>query len=210
MKKNQKIQWLFALLLLCGNILFAQTAKDVFNSSSIPITYLGIDFSQSKLIGDPGAYAAEIRDKYYQGINGVVVNEPKKYDFMKAFEREVPSDLSFVEDKNAKADAAKILSSNSADFSRFTPATIDEIVRSYSFSGKKGVGLLFIMESMSKTLQQAAVYVTLVNMETRKVIFTDRVIGKAGGFGFRNYWAKSIDGVLNEIQKSKLKEWKMK
>jgi hypothetical protein len=31
---------------------------------------------------------------------------------------------------------------------------------------------------------------------------------KAAGFGFRNYWAKTVYEVLDDIKKSKYKEWK--
>jgi hypothetical protein len=34
--------------------------------------------------------------------------------------------------------------------------------------------------------------------------------GKAGGFGYKNYWAKSVFEVLEDIEKKKYKEWKNK
>jgi hypothetical protein len=34
-------------------------------------------------------------------------------------------------------------------------------------------------------------------MDTKTVLFTKRYRGKSGGFGFRNYWAKSIRDILS-------------
>lgn len=210
MKRSHKGS-LFVLLLFLSGITqssFAQKAKDIFNSSETPITYLGIDFSRAKLIGDAGADAIDIRNKWFASINDVVVNEPKKYNLQKALEKSsIASDLSFVMEKNAKADVAKLLSSNSSDDSRFTKATIDEIVRGYSFGGKKGVGMMFVMETMNKTASNGSMYVTFIDMGSRKVLYTERMTGKAGGFGFRNYWVKPVYEVIEQIDKSKYKEW---
>jgi hypothetical protein len=207
-----KKQFRFLAMLLLGMITlpnFAQTAREIFNSSEVPITYLGLDFTQAKLIGDPATVPMDVRDRHFYGINGVVIAEPKKYDFRKAFEKsEVTPDLSFVEPKNSKVDAAQIASMSQADFNRFTPATIDQIVKGYNFGGKKGVGLLFVVEALNKTVEQAAIYVTFLDMATSKVIFTERITGKPGGFGFRNYWARSVANILEDIQKYRLKNWK--
>lgn len=210
MKRTQKSSLLVLLLLLGGfaQSAFAQKAKDIFNSSETPITYLGIDFTRAKLIGDAGADAIEIRNKWFASINDVVVNEPKKYNLQKALEKSsISSDLSFVMEKNSKADVAKLLSSNSNDDSRFTKETIDEIVKGYNFGGKKGVGMMFIMESMNKSASNGSMYVTFIDMGSRKVLYTERMTGKAGGFGFRNYWVKPVYEVIEKIDKSKYKEW---
>jgi hypothetical protein len=119
----------------------------------------------------------------------------------------IASDLSFVMEKNAKADVAKLLSSSSADDNRFSKSTIEDIVKGYNFGGKKGVGMMFIMESMNKTASQGSMYVTFIDMGSRKVLYTERMSGKAGGFGFRNYWVKPVYEVIEKIDKTKYKEW---
>jgi len=40
------------------------------------------------------------------------------------------------------------------------------------------------------------------------VLLTERFTEKASGFGFRNYWAKTIWNALEDIRKGKYKEWK--
>ena len=211
MKHVFSSKWLFAAMLLFIGTqpASAQTLKEFFNSSEVPLTYLGVDFTQAKVFNDIAANAMDIRDRQFAAINQVIINEPKKYDFQKAFSKStVTNDISFVNAKNAKIDAEKIIEANSADEMRFKKATIESIVKGYNFKGKKGIGLMFIMESMNKASAQASMYVTLVDLASGKVLLTERMTAKAAGFGFRNYWAKTIAEVLKDIQKSEYKEWK--
>ena len=187
---------------------FSQTAKEAFSGG--PITYLGIDFTQARLINDAGASGTDLKEKHFPGINQVVVNEPKKYDLEKALKTTVTSDISVTEKANATIDADKIKSSSSADESRLTAADIQNTVNQYDLAGKKGVGLVFVIEGLNKAGAKGSMYVTFIDMATKKVLFTERMVGKAGGFGYRNYWAKSVYEVIEDIQKSKYKEWKSK
>jgi len=82
------------------------------------------------------------------------------------------------------------------------------MVKGYNISGKKGVGVVFIMESMSKTAERSSMYITFINMSNGKVIHTERLEEKVGGFGLRNYYAKSIYEALKDIEKTKYKDWK--
>jgi hypothetical protein len=211
MKQVLSLKWLLAIVFLLAGTqpLSAQTLKEFFNSSEVPLTYLGVDFTQAKVFNDIAANAMDIRDRQFAAINQVIVNEPKKYDFQKALSKSnVTNDISFVNAKNAKIDAEKIIESNSADEVRFTKATIESIVKGYKFAGKKGIGLMFIMESMNKASAQASMYVTFIDIASGKVLLTERMTAKAAGFGFRNYWAKTVYEVLDDIKKSKYKEWK--
>lgn len=188
---------------------FSQTAKGIFNSGT-PITYLGVDFTQARLINDAGASATDLKEKHFPGINQVVINEPKKYDLEKTFKTTVTSDISVTEKVNATLDADKIKSSSSSDENRLTAADIQNAVNQYDLTGKKGVGVVFIMEGLNKAGAKGSMYVTFIDMATKKVLLTERMVGKAGGFGYKNYWAKSVYEVLEDIKKSKYKEWQTK
>jgi hypothetical protein len=206
-KNSLRAYLLFLLSLITGD-LFAQTAKDIFSSSETPVTYLGVDFSKAKLIGDAGADAYAIKTRIFSSINQVIVNEPKNYDFNKALQKtNVVSDISVTEAQNAKVQEDSIKSFNAADFSRFNAATIDKMVKDYHYNGKTGIGMVFVVEAMSKTQEKAAVWVTFVNMANGKVLLTERMLGKAGGIGFRNYWVNPFQEIIKDIQKNKYKQW---
>ncbi len=212
MKLKTKIGILTALLVAAFNTTFSQTLKDVFNNSESPIVYLGIDFSKAKLMtaGNPD----EIRNRLYTSINYLVITEPKKYDLAGAFHKGiVNNDISVTNAKNEKANINEILSSNSADFNRFKESDISAMVKELDLKGKEGVGLVFIVEAMRKIDKKAdeSIWVTFVDMKTKKVLLTERIESKvSGGIGFRNYWASGIKNVIETIEKSKYKEWKAK
>ena len=64
------------------------------------------------------------------------------------------------------------------------------------------------MEGMNKIDGKASMYVTIMDMASKKVLFTKRMIGKVMGFGFRNYWASSIYQVLKQIDKKDYSNWR--
>lgn len=215
MKRTQKTGWLFALLFMAGSTnSFAQTIKDFFNDNATALTYLGIDYTKNKLINDPGGNTADIKGRLYASMNDVVVNEmPKNYDFAGAFDRSgaVNADIAAVTARNEKINASDIASSNTGDFSRLTEADIAAEVKTLGIN-KSGIGLVFIMEGMKKEEKKSygAVWVTLIDMKTKKVLMTERLEQEAAGFGFRNFWVSIIKKSLTEINKKKYSAWKSK
>jgi len=203
---------LIGIISIQSTLSFSQTAKDVFNNSETPLTYLGIDFTKARLIGDATANETEIRDRQFAGINDVVVNEPKRYDIKGAFHKSnIEHDLALVNKRNVKVNTEAIKSTSDGDFSRLKEADITNLVKGFDFDNKKGVGILLVMEGMSKTEKAASIWVTLVDMKTKKVLMTERMESKvAAGFSFRNYWASSIRNLLETIEKRKYKEWKQR
>lgn len=202
----------FTLVFVClsaGNS-HAQTLKEFFSNESTPLTYLGVDFSATKIEGE-AATAAEIINKF-EPINSVIITESKKYDVAGSFKRtSVSNYLDAVQKLNEGVNPTTLKTSNVADLEKgLTPADIDKHVKKYDLHGQKGIGLVFIMDGMSKTNKEAYVYATLIDLSTKKVLLTERFTGKAQGFGFRNYWAYTIYKVLNSIDKGKYKEWKNK
>lgn len=208
--KHKLAVLLFSLFALSGAA-SAQTLKDVFSNSTTSVLYLGIDFTKFKVIDEPNANASDIRDRQYAGINDLVINEAKKYDIKSALHRDnLEHDISMARERNSKANTESIVSTNSADFHRFKDSDVEGIVKSFSFGGKKGIGLLFVAEAMSKSDKAIAIWVTFVDMGSKKVLMTERLEGKLAGFGFRNYVGGGIKSVIDQIEKKKYKEWKEK
>ncbi len=214
MKRTQRFNLLLIVLFFLGSSSssFSQTLKSVFTDSEVPLTYLGIDFTKNHLldIGNPD----DIRNRIYGSINELIVNEPKKFDIAGAFSKSnVPHDFGAVTKNNAKININDILSTNSADFNRLKEADINGVVKALDISGKTGIGLLFVMEAMRKVDKKgdAAIWVTLIDMKSKKVLMTQRVESETkGGFGFRNYWASTIKNLIDDIDKKLYKEWKSK
>jgi len=175
------------------------------------LTYLGIDFTNARVINVPDANSFDIRNKWYSSINDLVVNEPKKFDIAGAFHKSnVGSNLSAVRAKNEKINAEEIVSSNTDDFYRLKEADIAATVKALNIEKKTGIGLLFVMEGMKKMDKRgvASMWVVLVDMQSKKVLMTERFESKASGIGNRNYWASTIKETLDEIERKRYKGWK--
>lgn len=202
----------FIFMVVLANPASSQTLKDFFNSDATTALYLGIDFTKAKLIDDPKSEATEIRDRQFDGINLLVVTETKKFDLNAAFHKtNIDHDLGSVNKRNEKADAAQLMSTNTGDFHRLKEDDINSLVKGFDFGDKKGIGILFVMEAMSKSGKAAAIWVTFVDMKAKKVLLTERLEEKVGmAIGFRNTWASAIKKLLDEIEGDKYKEWKKK
>ena len=214
MKRILKTNWLILISIFCCNAqsLTAQGIKDVFTSSETSILYLGIDYTQARLIGGTPGTGTQVRD-LYPAINNVVINEPKKYDLQGAFHKSlINSSLGIVTKRNKEINGEDILSAESSDYNRLKEEDINNLVKGIDFEKKKGIGLLFIVEAMKKVDKDgvSSIWVTLVDMGANKVLMTERMEGTGGGIGFRNFWASTIFNVIETIDKKKYKEWKKK
>lgn len=206
---------LTSIFVISTSISFAQnTAQDFLSGDEI--VWYGLDFSKAKFIGafDQGAGAApitgyELKTKYIPAWNALIVNESAKYDLKRTFKKtSVFNDLSIVEKINSTIEADNIMSYNDYKFDD-VDKTINSIVNGYAVGEKKqGIGVVFIVESFNKGQQQGTIYVTIFDIKTKKVLIKEKIIGKAGGIGMRNYWAKSILSVMIQVEKTFYKQWK--
>lgn len=183
----------------------AQTRADIFDKS-ISVTWLGIDFTQVNFIGtaaqwqDAGAIDSEqLREKYFVAWNELFVTEKDKYNILEyAHKKNVNYEIEVVASANSKSDRDYFVD-DAGQYRHLDENKISELVSNYNFKGHIGLGLLFFVEGMHKEAKKASVWVVYVNMKDKKVLLAERVDGKPGGFGFRNYWAKSFFNTLREI-----------
>lgn len=200
---------LFSLLfwMLLTSISFAQTKEDIFRKET-PITWLGIDFSEARYIGDPGTVDGYEMKVLFDKINQLILAEPDKYNLRKSFYKSyVTPNLSVVNAVNSKIDESKLLSNDNNDITRINADMVQLMVNRYKFENINGIAVVFIMESMNKNTSHASMWVAFVNTSNNKVLLTSRLVGKSGGFGFRNHWAGSVLKVLELIRAKQYKAW---
>lgn len=211
----KKIQ--IAFLLILGFFQSAtsdgQSRSDVFKSS-VPLTWLGVDFSELRFIGPAAGWGTEstkspteMRDTYYHLWNDYIEKEPKNYKLEEATGRkQLDRATEVVRKINATANKKEIFSESSSDDKHLDEQDIQRMVKQYDCGKRTGIGFVLIAESMNKPLEQATYWVTFIDMKSKNVLFTRRVFGEAGGFGFRNYWLGSIKSVLKGMKKE-FKRW---
>ena len=183
--------------------------SDIFSVSEI--TCYGLDFTHIKLIGPEGfTNPAQIQDIYFREINNLFNYEPDKYDLRKTFSKKVVNiDLEMIHDRNRDIDPDQLVL-ESGEVYNLDQELVAKLVGDYDLIDSKGIGVVFVMESFNKDQDMGYMWVTFFDIGTREILLTDKMRGKSGGFGWRNYWAKSVYNVLKEIEKSRYKTWSRK
>ena len=200
-----------ALLILISSTAFAQTKSDVFKED-VPVTWLGLDFTSTKLIGDREKFGSESDLRHLlDAWNDLIVKEPDKYDIAKAIDRKkVENVIEVTKEHNAELDVMSMFSDDVKDYIHVKVSDVGGIVSGYDFKGKSGIGLMFVVESFNKLNEEGSIWVTFVNMESKEVLFTERLVNKPGGFGMRNFWAGCVYGVITKMQKKEFEMWRKK
>ena len=188
-----------------------QDKGDVFNPST-EITWLWLDFSGAKFIGDRERLGSEsdIR-RLIDAINELMIKEADKYNVAAALQKkQVANAIEVTTEHNAELDVLAMISPEGKDHIHLNPSEVEGIISSYDFKGKSGIGLMFNVESLNKLIEEGSFWVTFVNMGSKEVLFTERVTSPPSGFGMRNFWAGSVNGVIAKIKKKEFENWRKK
>ena len=210
MKPMQFVQSFLMLMIMTGlsGPLTAQSLQAFLNSKDKKATWLGVDYSELRIFGDSEADAQKIKDDYLGAINDLVINEPDKYFVAKAFQvAKLDYDISAITKVNKMINADSLITLKSGDLGRLTAESVQQKVNAYDMAGQTGYGILFFVDVFNKSKSEASMYVTVIDMGSKKVLLAKRMSGEAGGFGFRNYWARTVYEVLKTIDKSEYKKW---
>lgn len=191
---------------------FSQTVKDIFNPST-QITWLGIDYSHTKIVGKMAQFggkipvtALELRDRFFPEWNQLFVDESDKYSISKMiYNKNIVTDIQMVTTLNAAypLDTMEVKSSP-----YYTPDYIASLVSNYPLENKSGIGLIFITECMDKPYAAAYYHVVFFNMATKEVLLHERIQGMVIGTGLRNYWAGSFFNVMEDVRELRFAKWK--
>lgn len=210
MNLQKRFLFLFVLLTSFG-VVSAQTKSDVFNKDT-EITWLGLDFSHAKLLGDREKFGSESDLRHLMTAwNELILNEPEKYNVAKAVGRsKVTNAIDVTGDRNGEVDVQAMFTDDQKDYLHIQPSEIEGIVSSFDFKGKTGIGLVFIVETFSKPNEEGSMFVTFVNMGSKELLFSERLTAEPKGFGMRNFWAGCVFGVLTKMQKKEFENWRKK
>lgn len=202
---------LVCILMLSSVAAWAQTKSDVFNPAA-QITWLGLDFSGAKFIGDRERLGSESDIRHLlDALNNLLVKEYDKYNVAAALKRKsVEISVNVTKDHNAELDILSLIAANANEHIHLNPDLVEEIVKDYDFKGKSGIGLMFNVESLNKIMEEGSFWITFVNMETKEVLFSERLTAPPSGFGMRNFWAGAVNGVLAKMKKKEFDNWKSK
>jgi hypothetical protein len=188
--------------------LIAQDMSEVFQTKSA--TWFGFDYSEAYFIGTDGfTEPDEIKNRFFNSWNELVENEYDKYNIGRYFRKEsIDFSLDIVTSRNKEVDIYNRITNDSKKANLLDDKKVQEIINEYNFTDEQqGLGIVFIVESYSKTIVTGNYFVTLFDIDSKKVLLTERISGKAKGFGMRNYWAHSYYKVMKNIDKYQYKSW---
>jgi len=197
---------LFAILTLGISAFAADKTKNVFATTD-KVIWVGLDYSQARLIG-PSEFANP--EGIFPGMldawNNLVLQE--RLSFMeKDLGKTIVTDIAGIMAVNKSATARQIVNSPGAsDTIRDSHITTDAIaksVRGYKLENKSGVAVVFIVDRLIKLDKkgEGAVYVVAFDISTRAVLSSERITGRATGFGFRNFWFRIIKDAEKGLKK---------
>lgn len=195
-------------LLLFVNIVFAQKVQDLFTASDTKVTWLGIDFSNVKLIGDfEGKNPIEIKERFFPAWNRLILDEREKYDIRGMLRKEkLGYNLDMISSINAKAPAEEL---EVYDAVTYEKADIQKFVSKYKPEDKSGIGIVFVAEALNKSANEGWFHVVAINLSNNQILMHERMNGKPKGFGLRNYWAGAVYNIIKEIKETKYNQWKL-
>jgi hypothetical protein len=202
-------------LFLLATLVYGVFAAGVFAAEKNPllaasqIVWAGLDYSQTRLIGAPNAFKdpGTTFVEQFESWNSLFLKERIRL-VQKETGKDVVVDIDAVTTANKHPDSTQSISSPGADdtisSSHLTAAKIAEIVKAYDLKEKNGLAVVFIVDRFVKVGKkgEGAVYVVAFDLATREVAFSERVVGKANGNTFRNYWfhvIKYAEKALKEL-----------
>ena len=203
----KKLFCLFLGLVLSVSVLASDSApsKKHPELKAKTVVWVGLDYSLVRMYGQKGFNEEEKIFPYYPNAwNDLFVSERIKV-VEKLLKKSVIVDIEGVNKENKKATSAQIIKEDGSfiNDTHIQTEDIEKLVKSYELSEKEGLGLVFVVDRLVKPEKKGSIYIVFFDIEKRTVIVCDRYIGKAGGFGFRNYWF----GVVKQVDK-KLKKYK--
>ena len=183
-----------------------------FLSGELRVAFLGIDLSEAKFIGDeidwPGV-------DFIKSINPAW-NNLLAYDLRKY--RILPRALRLKSESVEYYHNICTIHNNELTFKdAIVPVWQSEglnddkiqlTLNTYDFAGLTGVGLMILIESFDAKNKIGRMTFTFLDLDTHKIIYSEKMSGFPGGTGPRKYWVETVHDVISQVQEIKYKEWK--
>ena len=184
---------LSVLIFVLGSFTLSFSQDKAKVSGLTDVVWYGVDFTAAKftLVAENPAI---IVNQYLNSINTLIITEVEKYNIQKFFnKKEVINSIDMVNENNSKIDPSTLVITNDYNLE---PEKVNDIIKKYDVKEKSGTGLVFIAENLNKTSQTGSYYVCFFDIATKEIIDSRKMVGKAVGIGFRNYWAGSVYSIM--------------
>jgi hypothetical protein len=171
------------------------------------VIWAGLDYSLVRMYGTQDFQQPEnIFPQMLNTWNSLFLTElvfHKSERLQQATGKTVKAEIEGITARNQLAKADQVIRQDGVycGATHIQDADIAAAIRSYPLTSTSGLGLVFIVDRLVKAEQKGAVYLVYFDVAKREVVSQQRVIVKAGGFGFRNYWFRVVKDALPELKK---------
>lgn len=194
MKKNL----LFILLSLFAYS--AVNSQSTLNTNEF--TWFGIDYTQCYYLGPIDFPSVSDLEAKIKAWNDLVIHEREKYIDKTLNGKKVSFAIDAVTARNETINVKSRLTEDKSKIKHLNNDQIPGIIAGYEIDESlTGTGLVLIAESYDRLGVQGNYYVVFFDIATKKIFSSERMSGKSGGIGLRNYWATSYYNVLKNIGK---------
>jgi len=170
------------------------------------IVYAGIDFTFTKFRGRDFEKPYEIKSEYFKSWNDVVVDEPRKYDISRYFDkRDVIYDISNTMLRNSFRNVSSLCTKSRPQ--HISKSAVQKELFNISLKKSRGIGLLFVVEYFDNDENEASMWVTIFDIASKKIIIAERMTGRPSGNGVRNYWVNTVYDVMEKVN-DRYDNWK--
>jgi hypothetical protein len=206
--KKTCLTLLFSFIMLNA---FSQEKMNELFKNNVKLIFMGYDLSQARFIGTDGfSDPAAVKDKFLAAWNNTFVAEYEKFSLQKAFKLtndKYETNVDVVQDINSKINVHEKVINGSYSIGE---DDVKKAVSHYKSKEKDAIGLVYVVESFNKTLEKAVLWVTFVDLSNNKMLYTEKIEEKAGGFGLKNYWIAPATKLKKDIEGKYYKTWKNK
>ena len=205
----KKLLTVLSFLFITAEFTVSQDLKQVLLDRYYPIDFIGLDFSEVKLIGVSSDYASayELTGRFFSEWNEMFYSQPEKFDvgtFLR--KHRVHYSTENMISVNDKVDANELISRRPTK--EFTKVKLQEIINNYNFEFENEVAMVFVINSLDKPRKQTKLNVVFFNTNSKNILFSTQIVTEPAGGGFRNYWIGSIYYALKELKNNEYKKWK--
>jgi hypothetical protein len=191
--------------ILTALTLLGVSAPRAVDAQENGLAWCGLDYSKVKMIGTADFnQPSQIFPGMLVAWNHLFLKEmlPK----LESMAKSVKTDVTAVHDANEKANEKQIEREDGTREEKVVPthlteSDISKMVRAYKLKEDQGLGLVFIMDRLVKLQETGCMHVVFFDIASRKVIRSQRMCEKAGGFGFRNYWFNPVKEAVKKLPK---------
>lgn len=189
---------LLLIVLLLSTLCHAQQADKWEQVKSV--NFYGVDYSLVKTFGVTES-TADLVNAFLR-INELFQSEADKYAVAKWIPKPVSKfAIEVANEVNSHIGAESLSVSDTKH--ELTEEQVTAAVRNLPVKETEGTGMVVLAKMLNKPAQRGYYKVVFFDIASRRILLEGDTEGKVGGFGLRNYWARSIYEALKCLKGSK-------